>query len=88
MNTITIISNLINEGLLRLGAVEAVEVPEPLWEKAMDEVADAGGEVGLDYCVVDGVKVRLATEDIGDATAVFLTPGSTERRPLSMSDES
>jgi hypothetical protein len=63
VNTITVVSQLINDARLQHGDVEILEVPSALWEPAMDEVAEAGGEVGLDYCVVDGVQVRQGDAD-------------------------
>jgi hypothetical protein len=63
MNTITVLVQLINDARVRYGVVEAIEVPSALWEPVMDEVTAAGGEVGLDYCAVDGVQVRLGTAD-------------------------
>lgn len=83
MNTITIVSQLIAEAQLRFGRLEALEVPEALWEPAMDEVADAGGEVGLDYCLVDGVAVRMADAPLGDDVAALAHPvGADAPSPL------
>lgn len=66
MNAITVVSQLITEAHMRFGTVEAIEVPEALWEQAMDAVADAGGEVGVDHCRVDGVAVRMAREPLAE----------------------
>jgi hypothetical protein len=83
MNTITVVTNLINEARVRFGEVEAVAVPGELWEQAMEEVADAGGELGLEHCVVDGVEVRPLEGDGG--TAVAHLPGGA-RHVLSAQD--
>lgn len=85
MNTITVISQLITEAQMRFGALDALEVPEELWEPAMDEVADAGGEVGLDYCRVDGVAVRMPGEPLPDDVQALAHPtGSDTPRPLTI----
>lgn len=79
-SAISVVSQFINEGRLRYGALDAVEVSPALWEQAMDEVAAAGGEVGFDHCVVDGVRVRqLAGEE---DEAAFVVAGSRRRETL------
>lgn len=86
MNTITVISQLITEAQMRFGPLDALEVPEELWEPAMDEVADAGGEVGLDYCRVDGVAVRMSGEPLRDDVQALVHPaGADQPRPLTIS---
>lgn len=85
MNAITVVSQLIAEAHLRFGKVAAVEVPESLWEQAMDTVAEAGGEVGLDYCLVDGVAVRMAAEPLAEDVQAIIHPGEgQEARPLTL----
>jgi hypothetical protein len=85
MNTITVVSQLINEAHSRFGPVAALEVPEALWAPAMDAVADAGGEVGLDYCVVDGVRVQLAADGF-DQQALVHVAGADQPQPLDLAD--
>lgn len=86
MNTITIVSQLIAEAQLRFGPLVALEVPEALWEPAMDEVADAGGEIGLDYCLVDGVAVRMSDAPLGDdVSALVFSVGADSPIPLTTS---
>ncbi|HVL99668.1 MAG TPA: hypothetical protein VM324_10300 [Egibacteraceae bacterium] len=87
MNTITVVSQLIAEAQLRFGPIDALEIPEDLWEPAMDEVADAGGEVGIDYCRVDGVAVRIAAEPLGEDVQALVHPaGSGAPEPLTITD--
>lgn len=78
-----VVSQLIGQGRQRFGVaeVEAVEVPRELWEQVLDEVAAAGGEVGFDHCVVDGVAVR-AQPDGDDRPAVFHVAGRQDPQPL------
>lgn len=85
MNTITVISQLITEAQLRFGPLDALDVPEELWEPAMDAVADAGGEVGIDYCRVDGVAVRMSREPLPEDVQALAHPtGSDTPRRLTM----
>lgn len=85
MNTITVISQLITEAQMRFGPLDALEVPEELWEPAMDEVADAGGEIGLDYCRVDGVAIRMSEEALAEDVQALAHPtGSDTPRPLTI----
>ena len=65
MNATTIATNVINEARTRYGDVDAIALPRSTWEEVMEEVTASGGEVGFDYCVVDGVRVRgdLADDD-------------------------
>jgi len=87
VNTITVVSQLITEAQMRFGPLDALEVPEELWEPAMDEVADAGGEVGLDYCLVDGVAVRMIEQPLGEDVQALAHPrGSDRPHPLTMAD--
>ena len=74
------VSQFINEGRLQYGDLEAVEVQPALWEQAMDEVTEAGGEVGFDHCVVDGIKVCQLTDDA--AEAAFILADSGQRATL------
>lgn len=81
------VSQLIAEAQMRFGPLDALDVPETLWEPAMDEVADAGGEVGLDYCRVDGVAVRMAAEPLQDGVRAIVHPsGSDVAQPLTISE--
>lgn len=82
MNTITIVTQLITEARMRFGELDALEVPAELWEQAMDEVADAGGEVGIDYCRVDGVAVRLAAQPLDERVQAIAHPAGAAPRPL------
>lgn len=77
---ISAVSQFINEGRLRHGELTAVEVPAELWEQVMDEVAGAGGDVGFEHCVVDGVEVRVLQDDGADAA--FIVAGSGRRETL------
>lgn len=87
MNTITVVSQLIAEAQMRFGPIDALEVPEELWEPAMDEVADAGGEVGLDYCRVDGVAVRMTEEPLAEGVQAIVHPSASgTSQPLTISD--
>lgn len=87
MNTITVVSQLIAEAQMRFGPLDALDVPEALWEPAMDEVADAGGEIGLDYCRVDGVAVRMADKPLDEGVRAIAHPsGSDTAQPLTISD--
>jgi hypothetical protein len=78
---ITAVTQLINEGRVRYGDLATVEVPPELWEQAMDEVTEAGGAVGFDHCMVDGVRVEQV-RDV-DAPAAFVLSGSGRRETLS-----
>lgn len=72
---------------MRFGRPEAIEVPEELWEPAMDEVTVAGGEVGLDYCTVDGVAVRRAPGPLGaEVQAIVHVAGSGDPRALTIEE--
>lgn len=82
MNTITVVSQLITEARMRFGDLEALEVPAELWEPAMDEVADAGGEVGVDYCQVDGVAVRMAAQPLDEHVQAIAHPAGAGPEPL------
>lgn len=85
MNTITVVSQLITEATMRFGALDALDVPEELWEAAMDEVADAGGEVGIDYCRVDGVAVRMVQQPLSDDVQALAHPaGADGPEPLTI----
>lgn len=86
MNTITVVSQLITEAQMRFGPLDALEVPTELWEPAMDEVADAGGEVGLDYCLVDGVAVRMASRPLDDDVQAVAHPAGGTPQPLVVGD--
>ena len=77
---ITAVSQFINEGRLRHGDIVAVEVQPALWEQAMDEVTEAGGELGFDHCVVDGIQVRQLSDD--EAEAAFILADSNRRETL------
>jgi hypothetical protein len=59
----TLVTALINEARAQYGTIAAVEVPEDLLDKVMDEVVSAGGEVGFDSCQVDGVTVVALAAD-------------------------
>lgn len=79
----TLVTALINEGRAQHGSIEALEVPQDLLDKVMDEVVEAGGRVGFDSCVVDGVTVLAGgtanSEPLvrlpGSSTGVALRPG-------------
>lgn len=73
MNATTLVTQLINEARTRFGDVYAVALPRATWEEIMDEVAASGGEVGFDYCVVDGVRVRGDLADDDRRGAVYRT---------------
>lgn len=87
MNTITVVSQLITEAQMRFGPLDALEVPEELWEPAMDEVADAGGEVGIDYCRVDGVAIRMAAAPLAHGVQAVAHPaGAQDPQPLTVAE--
>lgn len=73
MNVTTLVTQVINEARTRFGDVYAVALPHGMWEGIMDEVAASGGEVGFDYCVVDGVRVRGDLADDDRRAAVYRT---------------
>jgi hypothetical protein len=77
---ITAVTQFINEGRLRYGDVEAVQVAPDLWEQAMDEVTAAGGAVGFDHCMVDGVRVEQLADQ--GAQAAFILAGTGRRETL------
>jgi hypothetical protein len=78
---ITAVTQFINEGRVRYGDLETVEVAPELWEQAMDEVTEAGGVVGFDHCMVDGVRVEQLRDD--HAQAAFVLSASGRRETLS-----
>lgn len=61
----TIVNQLVTDARTRFGAhdVEAVEVSPDLLDRTMDHVLALGGEVGIDYCVVDGVRIVELPQD-------------------------
>jgi hypothetical protein len=75
---ITAVSQFLNEGRLRFGPIDGLEVAEELWEQAMDEVTAAGGEVGYDHCMVDGVAVRQLPPGQSAQAAFVLPDGRRE----------
>jgi hypothetical protein len=79
-------NQLITEARQRFGQVEAISVPQPLWEQVMDEVADAGGAVGFDHCMVDGVRVEAMAE-AGEETARVRQLGAEHDQPLSVASD-
>ncbi len=83
VNATTIATQVINEARTRHGDVDAVDLPRSLWEQVMDEVTAAGGDVGFDFCVVDGCAVRGTLPD-HDRRAVVHLPGGQppEHLPL------
>lgn len=86
MNPITIVRQLIEEAKFAFGEVERIDVPESVWEPAMDAVANAGGDVGIDYCVVDGVTVRELPDAPEDTQAVVYVAGRDEPQRLSLGE--
>lgn len=86
MNPITIVRQLVEEAKLAFGEVERIDVPGSVWEPAMDAVANAGGDVGIDYCVVDGVTVRELSDVPEDTQAVVYVVGSEEPQRLSLGE--
>ncbi|MPZ89314.1 MAG: hypothetical protein GEU81_14850 [Nitriliruptorales bacterium] len=78
---ISVVSQLVNEGRLQFGDLDRVDVPHQLWEQVMDEVAAAGGQVGFDTCVVDGVAVGAGQLPSGEAAA-YHPAGQSEVRYL------
>ena len=72
MNATTIATLMINEGRTRFGRLDAVDLPRSTWEEVMEEVTAAGGEVGFDYCMVDGCRVRGTLPDDDRRAAVHL----------------
>lgn len=76
MNATTIATHVINQARVRFGDVAVVALPRGTWEEVMEEVTASGGEVGFDYCVVDGVRVRGDLDDDDRRGAVYRTAGS------------
>lgn len=76
----TIVTALINEGRQQYGVLEAIEVPQELLDQVMDEVVEAGGDVGFDSCVVDGVTVVAGGTEAGEP--LVRLPGRDEPAPL------
>lgn len=72
MNATTIATQMINEGRTRFGRLEAVDLPQSMWEEVMEEVTAAGGDVGFDHCVVDGCVVRGGLPDDDRRAAIRL----------------
>ncbi len=68
---LTIVSQLIVDAQTRHGAdaVRQVDVDPDLLDSSMDQVLALGGEVGLDWCRVDGVAVHGLPEDLDVARA-------------------
>lgn len=71
MNATTFATQIINEGRTRHGRIDAVGLPRAMWEAVMEEVTASGGEVGFDYCVVDGVRVRGDLPDHDRRGAIY-----------------
>lgn len=76
----TLVTALINEGRQQHGRIDAVVVSDDLFEQVQAEVVDAGGDVGFDSCVVDGVTVTggLAADD----TPLVTPAGAADPVPL------
>lgn len=72
MNATTIATQMINEARSKFGAMDAIDLPRSMWEEVMDEVTAAGGEVGFDYCLVDGCRVGGGMPDDDRRAAVHL----------------
>lgn len=77
-----LVSRIIDEGRHAFGALDAVEVPRPLWEQVMDEVTAAGGTVGFDSCEVDGVRVRARPDGPGEDEPRYQPSGEQTARSL------
>lgn len=76
----TIVTALINEGRQQHGRIEAIEVPQELLDQVMDEVVEAGGDVGFDSCMVDGVTVVAGATEAGEP--LVRLPGRADAVPL------
>lgn len=79
---LTIVSQLIVDAQTRHGAanVSRIDVEDDVLDSAMDQVLALGGEVGLDWCRVDGVEVRALPD--GTQVARAWLRGEDEPRPL------
>lgn len=68
---LTIVSQLIVDAQTRHGAaaVRRLDVDPELLDSSMDQVLALGGEVGLDWCRVDGVEVHALPDDVDLARA-------------------
>lgn len=78
----TVVSQMITDARTRHGAdaVEVIEVTGSLLDQTMDHVLSLGGEVGLDYCVVEGVTVRELPAQV-DMPRVHVR-GEPEPKPI------
>jgi hypothetical protein len=76
----TLVTALINEGRQQHGRIDRIAVPHDLLEQVMDEVVNAGGDVGFDSCTVDGVTVTGGATD--DGTPLVTPAGSDGPVPL------
>jgi hypothetical protein len=75
VNATTIATHVINQGRTLFGTIHAVALPRSTWEEVMEEVTASGGEVGFDYCVVDGVRVRGDLSDDDRRGAIYPAAG-------------
>jgi hypothetical protein len=76
----TLVTALINEGRQQHGQIEAIAVPSDLFAQVQDEVLAAGGDVGFDSVMVDGVTVTAGATP--DDTPLVTPPGATDPIPL------
>lgn len=76
----TIVTQLINEGRQQHGAIDAIAVPQALFDDLLEEVMAAGGDVGFASCQVDGVTVTAGGTPEG--TPLVRPSGSSEDVPL------
>lgn len=77
-----LVSRIIDEGRHAFGDLDAVEVPRDLWERVMDEVTAAGGQVGFESCTVDGVSVHARPQGPAADEPRYRPAGQEVARPL------
>ncbi|QBI18746.1 hypothetical protein ER308_03735 [Egibacter rhizosphaerae] len=77
MNATTIATQAINQARSDYGEVDSVALPQSVFEAVQDEVTAAGGEVGFDHAIVDGIPVHGGIDD-DDRRARIRLPGAGE----------
>ena len=78
----TLVSQLITDARSRFGTSEvlAVAVERSLLDETMEQVLELGGDVSVDSCIVDGVRVSELPSDA--ETPLVHLRGADEPQPL------